>query len=62
MLCPTVSEELLFPSSSPSARNRRRFHQVQSRVADLAKTYGYMIDIDELIKLLMQEGAVALDD
>ena len=33
---PAVSEELLFPSSSPSARNRRRFHQVQSRVAHAA--------------------------
>ena len=33
MLNPTVRENLLFPSSSPSARYRRRFPQVQSMVA-----------------------------
>jgi len=35
MLNPTVRENLLFPSSSPSARYRRRFPQAQSMV-----TYG----------------------
>ena len=33
MLNPTVRENLLFPSSSPSARRPRRFTQVQSMVA-----------------------------
>ena len=33
MLNPTVRENLLFPSSSPSARRPRRFPQVQSMVA-----------------------------
>ena len=36
MLNPTVRENLLFPSSSPSARRPRRFPQVQSMVADAA--------------------------
>ena len=37
MLNPTVRENLLFPSSSPSARRPRRFPQVQSMVAYGAK-------------------------
>ncbi|MBQ9304764.1 hypothetical protein [Butyrivibrio sp.] len=36
MLNPTVRDNLLFPSSSPSARRTRRFPQVQSMVADAA--------------------------
>ena len=38
MLNPTVRENLLFPSSSPSARRPRRFLQVQSMVADGANS------------------------
>jgi hypothetical protein len=34
MLNPTVRENLLFPSSSPSAHRPGRFPQVQSMVAD----------------------------
>ena len=38
MLDPTVRENLLFPSSSPSARRPGRFPQVQSMVAYVACT------------------------
>ena len=43
MLNPTVRENLLFPSSSPSAKLTRRFPQVQSMVAYSAAILAFLI-------------------